>query len=53
MSLRFIALVIVKETAAWAAGRVRRLASKIRVFLECSTDSAPKGKRPPVPRDFN
>jgi hypothetical protein len=52
VSGQFIALVIAKETAAWAGRRARRLRSMIRAFLDCSPDS-PRVKHPPLPRDFD
>jgi hypothetical protein len=53
VSLRFIALVIVNEAAAWAVRRARRLASTIRAFIECTPDSPPQAKRRPGPRNLD
>ncbi len=44
MSKRLVALIIFKETQAWAARCVRNLVSRVQSFLECSPVDPAKPK---------
>jgi hypothetical protein len=48
MSKRLVALIIFKETQAWALRSVGKLAARVRAFLECSPAEPAKPKDTPL-----